>query len=485
MRRALLSLFALSLACGAPSAKTPPMPPLDAPVAMRTTPDDPMREHAPEVAGEARATAPKVVERKLPNGIRVLFVERHHVPALSIRVISDRGADQADSGIGELWTRAVLRASTEHQWWDVNDALNDLGIEWRARVAPDWSELQFEVLSKLAEPAIDWLGELICKPAFLNKFLERGRQRLDADLHIYQTQAAGQLELLVHRTFFPVGHRYHWPSIAPENLYRIELPLLEAYHRLAFTPAHMTIVVAGDEQIDTLYPMLVRAFGGLAGPTIGAQAPPPAPPALADEPRFIVIDAPQETQAHVAFAWLGPPRYSEGFVALGLAIEELSDAMLAKLRREKSVTYGVHSAAPLGRGHKPITFETALDDDRVGEAVSDVMKIVKSRAVEPISAASLADLRGQFLFQGFETLPGTTASIARLPIYARPLDWYDKAEGRLAAVSPEDVRVAFERHLPFDRMRVLVVGNAAKISPQLSALGAGTVQVRKRIVMLP
>jgi hypothetical protein len=121
----------------------------------------------------------------------------------------------------------------------------------------------------------------------------------------------------------------------------------------------------------------------------------------------------------------------------------------------------------------------------VGEAVSDVMKIVSARAVKPISATSLTDLRGQFLFQGFETLPGTTASIARLPIYARPLDWYDKSEQRLAAVSPEDLRIAFERHLPFDRMRVLVVGNAAKIAPQLSALGAGTAQVRKRIVMLP
>ena len=164
MRPLVLSLLLGATACTAPTPVMPKMPDLSAPVPMRVTPDDDFRAHAPGLLDDSAFAGPLITQFQLSNGIRVLLVEHHDVPAVSLRVVSDRGADQGDSGIGHLWSRTVLRGSMRRSSAEVRDAVEGLGGRFVAGLAFDSSQVHVEVSSKLLVPAISLLGELVTTP---------------------------------------------------------------------------------------------------------------------------------------------------------------------------------------------------------------------------------------------------------------------------------------------------------------------------------
>src|SRR5262249_32271501 len=89
----LLSLMAL-VACGedahfrfAGPARTPRaawQPASDAP---KTTPDDALGTDPPGLASRPLPELPPATEDRLPNGVRLLAVERHALPIVAIRVL--------------------------------------------------------------------------------------------------------------------------------------------------------------------------------------------------------------------------------------------------------------------------------------------------------------------------------------------------------------------------------------------------------------
>lgn len=483
MRPLVLSLTLAATACVAPVPVMPKMPDLSAPVPMRVTPDDDFRAHAPGLLDDSAFVGPAITRFELSNGIRVLLVERHDVPAVSLRVVSDRGADQGESGIGQLWSRTVLRGSKLRSSAEVRDAVEGLGGRMFANLAFDSSQVHVEVISKLLLPAVALVGELVTSPRFDAVPLANARNKLLGETRASLATPGGQLDMTVPQTLYPLGHLYHWPWGLPENLARIEPPHIESFHRYAFSPGHVSIVVAGDTTTVQLRPALEQAFGTLTGPVTGPQAPPPAPADGLPDARFVLVDAPAETQAQISFVWLGPPAYSDGYVPFEVAEHELFLALQTKLRREKQLTYGLANRISLGRGVRPLEIRGAFDRTRVGEAVTDTLAVLTRAAATPMDPVHFAEVKlgADSSVGSLERIDGLSGFLARMFIYQRPLDWFDVDHRLLAKTTPEDVRAATARFFPVDRLRVFVVGNVAELRPQLEPLGK--VVVRPRVTL--
>lgn len=478
MRRAL-ALLSLTAACGGPTAAAPSWPTIGGRVAMRETPDSPFREKAPLAESAKVETPPAIVERRLKNGARVLFIERHDVPVISIRVVSDRGSDQADPGIAQFWARAAMRASADHSFWQVMEAWNDLGAEWAAEVSPDSSQLHVRVLSKLFPNAAHLLGELTLKPGFPASQIVATRQRLQAQLTTIYASASGQLSLAIRDHFYPRTHPYHEPYAPPESLAKVTTEILLAYHGYAFTPEHVTLAVAGDATIDVVMSVLEESFGPMTGPKVGAQLPPKSPEEREPDPRVMIIDRPG-TQALVAAAWLGPARDDPDRVNLWLAEEEIGSVLFGKLRAELGITYDVHVTSQSKRGRLPLTIESDVEVDRVGDAVREILAAVTRLGKTPVSAGDLELDRSALIGGGrlFESVGETSRTLAHFATYKLPFDWFERRAAQMNAATPEDVRRVFEKWMPATKMMVFVVGDLSIVKPQLVKLGIGAVAWR-------
>ena len=484
--RKLLWVSALLAACAGSRPPPPSLPRLDGPVPMRSTPDARFRDGAPLAKDAKPFVPPTVQERKLANGIRVLFVERHDVPMVTLRVVSDRGADQADPGIAEFWERAALRATEKHPSYEILEAWNDLGAYYRPHITHDSTQLEVRVLAKLLVPATKLLGELTTHAAFPVSQVELIRQRMRAALSVSWDDAEGQLELAMHSELYPGKHPYRDPFAPPESINKVDGAILAGYHKYAFAPGHVTIVAVGDTTLDEVTAALEPAFADLSGPKVGAQAPPKPPAEPSAEPRFVVIARPG-TQALVGAAWLGPSRDIEDRAALWIAEQELGAVLGHKLRVELGITYGVAIVAQHGRGRLPLFVRTAVETPAVGEAAREIVNAVERLNKELLKADYLAEDKAAIANAAglFDSTHSTAASIAHLAVYALPLDYYAQRAVMVNKVSVEEVRTAFSRYLPTDRLKFYIVGDPALVKPQLEKLKLGDVAVRTPFTLGP
>ncbi len=473
MRRVFLA--ALLTACGH-AAVAPTAPRLDGPIADRSTPDADFRGKPPEGAALGVPSA-NIEERRLKNGIRVLFVERHDAPILSVNIVSDRGGDQADAGIPEFWRRATMVASEKYKYWEVNELMNGLGAAWSAHVTPDSTEVRVTVLSKLLEPTMDLVSDLIEHPSFPPSRVTLARQRMRAGLESSYATAEGQLLLAIHRALYPAGHRYHDGLVPPESIDKVTPEILEAYQHFAFTPEHMTLAVAGDTTLAVLLPILESAFGTHTGPKVGPQAPVAPPPEPEPNPRFIVMDQPSGSQAHVAAVWLGAPTTIDDRFPYLLALEALENETFVRLRVKLGITYGAQLFGEVGRSRRPIGVASAVELDRAVDAAKALVEITDRLATAPLSAEDLDDGKTALIGAAtyFDSISSTASSLAGFAVYGRPLDYPKLRAAAVRACEAEAVRNAAERWLNPSRMRIIIVGDAARIVPGLQKLSLGKV----------
>ncbi len=477
MKRAFIAAAVLATACSRPAPRTIEMPELDGPVANRTTPDDDFR-NKPPLGAEEKLSIPKIEDRRLKNGIRVLFVERHDAPVIALHIVSDRGGDQAEPGIPEFFERAALMASETRPYWEVNETANALGMTLTADVTHDATIVSTRVLSKLFPAGTELLGDLIAHPTFPNSRVTLTRQRIRASLSATYGNPEGQLEVAVHHALFPPEHRYHHPLAPAASIDKVDAEILAAYQRFAFTPAHLTLAVAGDTTIDSVLPILERAFGSLQGPKVGAQQPPAPPSEVGPEPRFIVINKPTGSQANIAVAWLAPTFDSPDRIAFLIASEILEHALNEDLRVHKGITYGMTSFGGPMRGRTPFGVSGSVEIGRVGDAAqSIVMHTEKLLSGELVTNQELSDSKTSLIGSRayFEGIGRTAHTLELLAAYSLPLDYPTVRAAALTACPADQVRAAAERYLPLSRMRIVVVGDAAKIVPQLQKLSLGKV----------
>jgi zinc protease len=79
----------------------------------------------------------------------------------------------------------------------------------------------------------------------------------------------------------------------------------------------------------------------------------------------------------------------------------------------------------------------------------------------------------------FETNSDAVGNLANIFIYGLPLDYYSHYAEQVAAVTPEQALAMAKKYLGQDRLIVVVVGDRAKIEPQIRKLNLGSIAVVK------
>jgi predicted Zn-dependent peptidase len=80
----------------------------------------------------------------------------------------------------------------------------------------------------------------------------------------------------------------------------------------------------------------------------------------------------------------------------------------------------------------------------------------------------------------FERIGLVAQRFAQLPIYDRPLDWYEHWPERVAAVSLEQANQAARRYCDRSKLTLVVAGDKAKVKSTLDGIGFDWVELDPR-----
>jgi zinc protease len=357
-RRALACTAAVMLAWASP-----------APGQVRDWPSETM----PKPLASRPLTLPPHEIRTLPNGLRVVAIEHHEQPLVSLRLLVGAGTAQdlaPKLGVANMVATLLDQGTTTRTAQQIADAVDTIGGNIRAGAGTDATFAYTTVLKNSLPLGLDLLSDIVRSPAFAQEALDRQRDQLRSALRV-SYQDPNYLASLVFRRLVYGLHPYGYPATGtPASLERITRGDLVEYHQRHFAPDNCILAVAGDVTAAEAFAAADKAFGrwerrdAVAPFTLG----PPAPAR-----RVVIVDLPGAVHTEIRAGHLGILRTSDDFTAVELAVRILggdgANRLQQILRTRRGIAFGASAGVQAYRRLSDIVAETETPPEAAGEAL--------------------------------------------------------------------------------------------------------------------
>ncbi len=398
MRALIVSTLLVLAACATSPAPTPASAPVvvEAPPAPAWT-----RSAPPPPAPRASFSAPPVRELTLPGGLRVVVVEHHRRPLVSVRLFFKDGAaaDPAASAGATAIAVALLGDTFDDKGNQVYDEKSA-----RRQVAEAGARLLFDVTADHAWVGIDgYARETVRYLRMLDRIVQE--PRCSEQIFMYRVDAAvaalEDAKLSPEATFADYVSRRAFGAIpayarsvlgTPRSLEALGYEDVVQRQRELLQPGGATLLIVGDVQADEV---LARAQA------IFSRWRPSRVPYSGRPPRAVSKPKRRTAAQQVALVARSPARTTMVCASRALAVADGSDAtldVLARvlghrlgqvLREEHGLTYDA-SASVIRRRHARVLLAcSALRTEDLREGVRTFAQTVEALRTSPLEAGEV------------------------------------------------------------------------------------------------
>ena len=472
----------------APTPAPQPTPqPASAEPAAQPAPAAPQIDTAPPTLGAPKPVQlPPVVERTLPNGLRLVVVEHHELPLVDVALVVRSGSERDPRnrlGVAGLTAAMLMEGAGRRNALQIVDQEAFLGVDIRTSSGWDASRVTMHAPTAQLDSALALFADVALRPTFPARELERLRKERLTTLLQMRDRPTAIADQAFNHLVFGEEHPYGRPLMGTETtVSAIRRADVEAFYRTHFRPNNATLIVVGDVTPDDVERRVGALFGGWARGTVPPATFTEAPRAAATT--LYVIDKPGAPQSSLRIGGVGVPRSTDDYFALMVANTILGGSftsrLMQNLRETHGYTYGARSGFAMRQVAGPFTASAEVTGAKTDSSVIEFMKELR-RIRDTVPAAELEKAKQYLQLQlpgQFETTDDIAGQLVPLTIYGLPLDYYNTYAQRLAQVTQADVQRVMERYVRPEQLVVVVVGDRQSIEKGLAGTGIGRVEVR-------
>jgi zinc protease len=454
---------------------------------------------APAVAAEARprdpgppgAPAPSIhfpsfVERSLPNGLRVVVIEHHEQPVVSLRLMLAAGKAFEPAGrVGAASATAALltQGTGARSAQQIAETIDFVGGSLGATAAMESARVNLAVTADQAELGFSLLADVVLHPTFPQEELDRWRGQALSGVQVEMQNAGFVAGNALLRALFgdhPYGHSGRGTA---ETLAALTRDDLVSFHARNYVPNGAVLAVVGDVRAEQAFASAERAFGAWAQgePTTLPQVADPAAPGVAEgegtsRRRVIVIDKPGAVQTQIVVGQLALRyRDPDHFAAdvYGAVLGSSPRARLTvEIREKRGLSYGAAGWLAGMTQSGWLQASTSTKSATTVEALEVLLEVLRGLQQAPVPAAELSSATTYVtgaLPLVVETPDGIADRVLQAMWHGYGPAFLEGYNQRLAAVDAAELqRFARERTSP-EQMTVVLVGDAAAFGPALAA----------------
>ena len=442
------------------------------------------RSQLPPVGQITDLDFPTVEHAKLANGIPVLFAHRSGVPVVRVAIDFDAGnAADPKSALGtQAFMLGMLDEGTDkYNSVQIAEAKENLGTSISAVPSMDRSHVYLSALTPNLPQSLDLMSDIVRHPAFVPAEVDRVRNQQLASIAEEAKQPVG----LALRTLPPIlygkQHPYGVPfsgSGDPAAVAKLTPADLASFHDAWLRPDKATIFVVGDTTLAQIMPLLDRSFGdwGASGPAPVKNFTVQTAPQTG---RILLIDRPNTPQSLIFGGELLPLQGTDELIALMQANEVLGGSFLSRLntdlRETKHWSYGVASFVTRPQHQVPLLIYAPVQTNETGPSIAamrqDMMAFLTTKGVTPEELTRTIDGAIRELPGDFETTDSVMGAMEANVLYRRPDNYYETLASRYRALTGAELDAAAKSAIDPAKLTWVVIGDAAKVKPQLDVLG--------------
>ena len=432
-----------------------------------------------------RIKHPRGQEFVLPNGLRVVLLERHEASDLF---------DANDYRDGRRSFRCIrparpftddrLLAARRHCAAHEQGNLRATGharreFQQEANLQSAYAGITASGLVENLDQTLDIFADVIRHPKFPADELEKLKTRTIAS---QKSQRANPFVLGVDRILRAVygDHPGGFFDAPVEAIERTTQTDLQRFHALHYKPNNSILLVMGDVTLNEVKTKIERAFGDWPRGQLPEIKIPPAP--AQSSSRIHLVNRPGSEQTFLGFGGLGIEFNDSDYFALLLMNHILggvgASRLYLNLREEKGYTYSVSSFFNLPKYRGYWFASAAVRTEVTDGAMREFMYELKRIRDEKVTLSELENARrsiiGRFALD-LERPNDLLENIAYLKLFNLPANYWDTYAQKISAVTAEDVQRAAQKYIDLKRMQIVAVGDTAKIREALAKYG--TVEV--------
>ncbi|HLE62578.1 MAG TPA: pitrilysin family protein [Pyrinomonadaceae bacterium] len=432
----------------------------------------------PPPAAPRSVAFPKPVEQTLPNGLRVIVIERANTPLVSAQLMIKNGGEvdpQELSGLADMTANLLTKGTQTRDATQIAEAIEALGGSLDSAARWDASTATVGVMSSKIGEAMNILADVVRRPTFKTEEVERLRQQYLDALTVSLGQPGTIARYVAGRVVFgdlPYGHPL---GGTPESLSRITRDDIVKMHGSFYRPDNAILVIGGDIKAKDAFELAKRNFGDWQKPATPppALSPSPSVSGAAKAGRILVIDKPDAGQAAVYLARIGinrkDPDYFRGIVANSV-LSGYSGRLNQEIRIKRGLSYGAASTLDTRREVGPFAASAQTKNQSGAQVANLLIGEIERLSTSPPSESELtprkAVLIGNFS-RNLETVGGLVAQVSSLALYGLALDEINNYIQNVQTITTSDVQKFAGSRLDAKGANIIIVGNAKEFLPEL------------------
>lgn len=415
----------------------------------------------------AQASALEVMEKTLPNGLRICVAENHSAPVFTMRVYVRAGSDYEQeylgSGISHLIEHLVMSGTTPNRTEDeALRMLKQIGQAQNAYTSPGHACYFIETSIEYADSVLSLLPDWVLDCSIAENEFEREKGVILREIQMGRDEPFRRLNKLYNGNMFTV-HPEHYPAIGREELF-VNLTrddVVKHYNRM-YVPANMFAVAVGDFDSEEMLARIEAAFSKYLYELPPAVVMPTEPKQMG---RRYVEDEMDTDLTYITAGFRTVMITHEDTYPLHVLAKILGDGRSSRLYREVKDRLGlVHeiSASSYNAEYdaSDFTFNITCDYEKVNDALDASLGVLYELRDSYVTAAELRKAKTQIasdLAFGFQTLEGQAGTIGVDLIRTGNPNYSDFYIEKINAVTRDDVKRVVNTYFYDDAFTVAVL----------------------------
>jgi predicted Zn-dependent peptidase len=427
---------------------------------------------------------PTITHTRLANGIPLDYAQRTTVPVTQIALAFDAGtaADgPKERGLASMTMDLLDEGTSKLSSQQLAEAEERLGADVSTSNAGDRSYVSLNTLTPNLAPALDLMSDVTKDSAFRPGDIDRVRTLKLTSIAQMQKDPTRVAHRVLPGVLYGANHPYGGPGGGdPAAIAKFTRDDLIGFQQRWLRPDNVKIFVVSDRPLSEVKPLLDARYGHWAPPAVAKGVKDFAGIARRPaSPRILLVNRPGSPQSTILGAELLPLDPKGDIVPFDTANDILGGTFLSRLnmdlRETKGWSYGVNGDASVLEHAVPYSVTAPVQADRTGDSLAELnaqigqfltTKGVTGEELKRTVENSVNRLPGQF-----ETSGAVLSAMMNMDVLGRPDDYYETLAARYRAQTQASLDQAARSALDPKGFVWIVVGDAAKVRPQLEKLG--------------
>lgn len=439
-------------------------------------------EEAPVKETKPGRVMPEYESINLDNGLKVMVVENHEVPFISVRLgLLAGGWTEQQNGSAAMALKMLTKGTENYNEAELADELETFAISISGSASMDTSSVQMSCLSEHAERAMELLGEVVLRPTFPAEEFEKIRRQVLTSLEVESAspeyQAEKQLRLRLYGE-----HPYARTATGEiKDVNALKVEQLKRWWSKNARPDEAALIFAGDINPTDAFELTKKTFGNWQKPDArsGKRLPKIEP---AEQTHIYLVNRPGSIQSQIRMGHPGITRHNDGYFVSRVVSSYFGWAFNSRLnetvRVKKGLTYGARGGYEANRFAGIFKLGTFTKTESTADTILAVIEEIERLKTEPPSEEELENSRSYLLgsfVRNRETPQQSASDLWLIESQQLGSDYLSRLLDGIAEAQNEDCVKLVEQTVNEDKLVIVVVGEAEKLREDLEQIAPVTV----------